>query len=91
MSSVDSIRSKSSPATAETRTRDREVETLKDEVKNLREAHRAEISRLQDENRKTVEQIHNESNAKLNEKDVQHQKEIEAMRAMYARKTGGQT
>lgn len=86
MASIDRTRPSSTPT--ETRNRDREVESLKDEVKSLNESHQAEISRLQVENKKRVDQVETDSNAKLNEKDMQHQKEIESIRAMYAKKTG---
>lgn len=64
-------------------TRDREVDSLKQELRDINESHRAELSKMEDENKKRLDQVHNEANMKLNEKDLQHKKEIDSIRAMY--------
>jgi len=88
MSSISGTRSNSSNPTETPRNpRDREVETLKQELRDINENHRAELTKLEDENKKRLDQVHTDANAKLNEKDIQHQKEIETIRAMYNKRS----
>lgn len=86
MSSISGTRANSSNPTETRNPRDREVDTLKQEIRDLNENHRTELAKLEDENKKRLDQVHTESNMKLNEKDIQHKKEIDAIRAMYTKR-----
>lgn len=86
MSSISSTRG-GTPHPSDSKTqRDREVESLKEEIRQLNETHRTEMAKLESENKKRIDDVHNDSNAKLNEKDVQYQKEIQKIRAMYTKR-----
>jgi vacuolar-type H+-ATPase subunit E/Vma4 len=58
----------------------------KDEVAQLRGAHQSELDHVKTDTQKRIENIQEESNVKLNQKDVQYQKEIESMRTLYNRR-----
>ena len=58
----------------------------RDEVNQLRRGHHAEIEKLTTENTKRVSDVREESAVKLNQKDIQFQKEVDAIRSMYGRR-----
>jgi hypothetical protein len=67
--------------------RERETERRhRDDVRQLTDGHRAEMDKLREESQKRIENLQSENNVKLSEKDVQHQKEIDAIRALYAKR-----
>jgi hypothetical protein len=67
--------------------RERENETRhRDEIRELRETHRAELDRVRAEAQKRVVDTQEESNVKLNQKDLQHQKEIESIKSLYSKR-----
>ena len=69
------------------KSRERDLETRhREEIKELRVQHQTQMDKLQGETRERVETLQAESNAKLSEKDLQHQKEIESIRSMYAKR-----
>ncbi len=67
--------------------RQRENETRhRDEIRELRETHRTELDRVRAEAQKRVVDTQEESNVKLNQKDLQHQKEIESIKSLYSKR-----
>jgi|GEM_PF-5594617 len=69
----------------QTRERDSD-EKHRDELGQLRRANRSEIEKINELNSKHIEEIRQDNQVKLNQKDVQFQKEIDAVRAMYGRR-----
>lgn len=57
----------------------------RDEVNELRVAHRAEIDKVRTESEKRLREVQDESNVKLNQKDMQYQKEIETLKSLYTK------
>jgi len=67
--------------------RERDSETHhRDEIKEIREAHKVEIDELKAETQKRVQTIEEESSVKLSQKDLQNQREIDALKAIYAKR-----
>jgi hypothetical protein len=60
----------------------------REELNELRDSHRVEIEKVRGESDVRVKNVQEEANAKLSQKDVQFQKEIEALRAMYQKRAG---
>jgi hypothetical protein len=58
----------------------------REEIKELKEMHRSELERLQAENKKRVSAVQEEVSAKINQRDLQHQKEIDTLRSMYEKR-----
>ncbi|MEK7355405.1 MAG: hypothetical protein AAB250_03100 [Bdellovibrionota bacterium] len=66
--------------------RERDLESRhKDEIRDISENHQIEISRLRKDSQAKIDSIQEESSTKLNQKDLQFQKEIEAVRSMYSK------
>ena len=58
----------------------------RDQLRELNETHQTEVTRLRKENVDKIKTIQEENSAKMNQKDLQYQKEIEALRSMYSKK-----
>lgn len=64
--------------------RERELENKhREEIREIKAAHREEVDELRKESQNRIAKLQEENNIKLNQKDIQHQKEIESLRAMY--------
>ncbi len=67
--------------------RERESETRhRGEVKDLRENQRTELDKVKTEAQKRIDEIQDESNLKLSQKDLDHQKEIESIKSIYTKR-----
>lgn len=67
--------------------REREAEAKhKSEIGELQKTHRTELERVQSDAHEKVRRLQEETATKLNKRDLQFQKEVEAMRAMYQRR-----
>ena len=58
----------------------------RDQLREVNETHQTEITRLRKENVDKIKTLQEENVAKMNQKDLQYQKEIEALRSMYSKK-----
>jgi hypothetical protein len=66
--------------------RERESEVKhKQELSEIQKAHAVELDRVRNEANDRVKVVQNESNVKLNQRDMQFQKEAENIRATYQR------
>lgn len=63
----------------------------RDEIRDLRAENQVELDAVRREARKRIESVQNESAEKLNEKDIQHQKEIESIKAIYSKRVADAT
>ena len=67
--------------------KDRESEARhRDEIRALRESHQVEMEALRKDTQSKIDHVQEEASAKLSQKDMQNQKEIEAVRAMYQKR-----
>lgn len=67
--------------------REREREDRhREEIREVREQHRAEIDKVRADTNKQVQTLHNDNSSKLNERDLQYQKEIESLRNLYSKR-----
>lgn len=67
--------------------RERETDNRhREDIREIQGTHREELEKVREESQKRIQTLQDESANKLNMKDLQHQKEIEALRAMYAKK-----
>lgn len=67
--------------------RETDLETRhKDQLRDVNESHQVEIARIRKENQEKLKAVQEEASTKLNQKDLQFQKEIEALRSMNAKK-----
>lgn len=56
------------------------------EIRELRDSHRVEMDQLRADSKKQIDELQQENSVKLNEKDLQHQKEIEAIKAIFTKR-----
>ena len=57
-----------------------------DEIKKLRLEHAGELARSDDQSKRQIDDIRARTHQKMSQQDLQHQKEIEALKAMYKKK-----
>jgi hypothetical protein len=91
MSKISGDRATNSEALAQLKDqfvqREHETENKhKGDVQELREAHRVELEKVRTESEKHIQDVQAESSVKLNQKDIQYQKEIESIKAIYAKR-----
>ena len=68
-------------------TRERESdEKHRDELGQVRRTSHAEIEKNNELNAKHLDELRQDNQVKMTQKDIQYQKEIDAVRAMYGRK-----
>ncbi len=58
----------------------------KQSIEQTQKAHEEEVGRIKEESKNEVDTTLSRMKEKLSEKDLKHQQEIEALRAMYQRK-----
>jgi len=58
----------------------------KQTIEQNQKAHEDEVSRLKEDSKMEIDQTLNRMKEKLSDKDLKHQQEIEALRAMYQKK-----
>lgn len=67
--------------------REKDMETKhRAQVNELQKSHRAEIEKVREDANLKVKTQQEETSTKLNQRDLQYQKEVEAVRAMYQKR-----
>ena len=67
--------------------RERESETRhRDEVREIKETQKTEIDEVRIDAHMQVQDLQAENNMKLNQRDLQYQKEIEAVKSLYSKR-----
>jgi DNA anti-recombination protein RmuC len=62
----------------------------KEDIQEIREAHKGELEKIKTDSEKRIQDMQEESSSKLNQKDVQYQKEIESIKAIYTKRLGAE-
>lgn len=67
--------------------REREIETRhREDVVTMNKNHETELNKLRQESQNRIQAVRDEADQKLSSKDMQHQKEIEALKTMYQKR-----